>query len=353
MCASGQNGSHNHDVGPPSTDTLIILMAFPQTRLRRLRATHALRGLVRETRLDPGDFIYPMFVAHGLDRRVPIESMPGVAQLSIAHAVQEAGEAHALGVPAVLLFGLPGAKDEEGSGAWDDEGIVQLAARAIKEAHPELIVIADLCLCEYTSHGHCGVLSRAPDGSARVDNDATLELLARTAVSQARAGADIIAPSDMMDGRVGAIREALDEEGLVEVPIMSYSAKFASAFYGPFRDAADSAPSFGDRRGYQMDPANGEEALREARLDVEEGADILIVKPALPYLDLVRRIKDETRLPLAAYHVSGEYAMLKAAIAAGYLDERTAVLEALTSIRRAGADMIITYHAKEAAQWLQ
>ncbi|HET9126391.1 MAG TPA: porphobilinogen synthase, partial [Solirubrobacteraceae bacterium] len=215
------------------------------------------------------------------------------------------------------------------------------------------IVIADLCLCEYTSHGHCGVLSRAPDGSARVDNDATLELLARTAVSQARAGADIIAPSDMMDGRVGAIREALDEEGLVEVPIMSYSAKFASAFYGPFRDAADSAPSFGDRRGYQMDPANGEEALREARLDVEEGADILIVKPALPYLDLVRRIKDETRLPLAAYHVSGEYAMLKAAIAAGYLDERTAVLEALTSIRRAGADMIITYHAKEAAQWLQ
>jgi porphobilinogen synthase len=331
----------------------MILMAFPQTRLRRLRATHALRGLVRETRLDPGDFIYPLFVAHGLDRRVPIESMPGVAQLSIAHAVQEAGEAHALGVPAVLLFGLPAAKDEEGSGAWDDEGIVQLAARAIKEAHPELIVIADLCLCEYTSHGHCGVLSRAPDGSARVDNDATLELLARTAVSQARAGADIIAPSDMMDGRVGAIREALDEEGLVEVPIMSYSAKFASAFYGPFRDAADSAPSFGDRRGYQMDPANGEEALREARLDVEEGADILIVKPALPYLDLVRRIKDETRLPLAAYHVSGEYAMLKAAIAAGYLDERTAVLEALTSIRRAGADMIITYHAKEAAQWLQ
>jgi len=328
-------------------------MPFPQTRLRRLRATHALRGLVRETRLDPGDFVYPMFVAHGIDRRNPIASMPGVDQLSIAHAVQEAGEAHALGVPAVLLFGLPAGKDEQGSGAWDDEGIVQLATRAIKEAHPELIVITDLCLCEYTSHGHCGVLTQRADGTPQVDNDATLELLARTAVSQARAGADIIAPSDMMDGRVGAIREALDEDGLVETPIMAYSAKFASAFYGPFRDAADSAPAFGDRRGYQMDPANGEEALREARLDVDEGADILIVKPALPYLDLVRRIKDETRLPLAAYHVSGEYAMLKAAAAAGYLDERTAVLETLTSIRRAGADMIITYHAKEAAQWLQ
>jgi porphobilinogen synthase len=328
-------------------------MPFPQTRLRRLRATHALRGLVRETRLDPGDFIYPMFVAHGIDRRNPIASMPGVDQLSIAHAVQEAGEAHALGVPAVLLFGLPASKDEQGSGAWDDEGIVQLATRAIKEAHPELIVIADLCLCEYTSHGHCGVLTQRLDGTPQVDNDATLELLARAAVSQARAGADIIAPSDMMDGRVGEIRTALDEDGFTETPIMAYSAKFASAFFGPFRDAADSAPAFGDRRGYQMDPANGEEALREARLDVEEGADILIVKPALPYLDLVRRIKDDTQLPLAAYHVSGEYSMLKAAVAAGYLDERTAVLETLTSIRRAGADMIITYYAKEAAQWLQ
>jgi porphobilinogen synthase len=327
-------------------------MPFPQTRLRRLRATHALRGLVRETRLGPGDFIYPMFVAHGIDRRNPIESMPGIAQLSIANAVEEAGEARALGVPAVLLFGLPASKDEQGSGAWDEEGVVQLATRAIKQAHPELIVIADLCLCEYTSHGHCGVLAQAPDGSRRVDNDATVELLARAAVSQARAGADIIAPSDMMDGRVGAIREALDEDGLGETPIMAYSAKFASAFYGPFRHAADSAPAFGDRRGYQMDPANGEEALREARLDVEEGADILIVKPALPYLDLVRRIKDDTELPLAAYNVSGEYSMLKAAIAAGYLDERTAVIETLTSIRRAGADLIITYHAKEAAQWL-
>ena len=325
------------------------VMSFPQTRLRRLRASHALRGLVRETRLDATDFIYPMFVAHGIDRRVPIASMPGIDQLSIAHAVQEAGEAKALGIPAVLLFGLPAAKDEEGSGAWDKEGIVQLATRAIKEAHPDLLVVTDLCLCEYTSHGHCGVLRS--DGA--VDNDATLELLARTAVSQARAGADIVAPSDMMDGRVGALRAALDDDGLSETPIMAYSAKFASAFYGPFREAAESTPAFGDRRGYQMDPGNGEEALREARLDVEEGADILIVKPALPYLDLVHRVKQDTQLPLAAYNVSGEYAMLKAAIAAGYLDERTAILETLTSIRRAGADLIITYHAKEAAQWLQ
>jgi porphobilinogen synthase len=308
-------------------------MPFPQTRLRRLRATHALRGLVRETRLDPADFVYPMFVAHGIDRREPIPAMPGIDHLSIAHAVIEAGEAASLGIPAVLLFGLPAAKDEEGSGAWDDEGIVQLATRAIKEAHPDLIVIADLCLCEYTSHGHCGVIR--PDGA--VDNDATLELLARTAISQVRAGADIIAPSDMMDGRVGSIRAALDEDGHTDTPIMAYSAKFASAFYGPFREAADSAPAFGDRRGYQMDPANGNEALREARLDVEEGADILIVKPALPYLDLVRRIKDETTVPLAAYNVSGEYAMVKAA----------------ASIRRAGADIVITYHAKEAARWLQ
>jgi porphobilinogen synthase len=323
-------------------------MPFPQTRLRRLRANHALRGLVRETRLAPADFVYPMFVAHGLDRREPIAAMPGVDRLSIAHAVAEAGEAAALGIPAVLLFGLPAAKDDEGSGAWDDEGVVQLATRAIKEAHPDLLVITDLCLCEYTSHGHCGVIR-----AGTVDNDATLELLARTAVSQARAGADLIAPSDMMDGRVGAIRAALDDDGLHETPILAYSAKFASAFYGPFREAADSTPAFGDRRGYQMDPANGEEAVREARLDVEEGADIVMVKPALPYLDVIRRIKDDTAMPVAAYNVSGEYAMLKAAIAAGYLDERTAVLETLTSIRRAGADIVITYHAKEAAQWLQ
>jgi porphobilinogen synthase len=327
-------------------------MSFPQTRLRRLRANHALRGLVRETRLEAADFVYPMFVAHGIDRREPIKEMPGVDHLSIAHAVEEAGEAHALGIPAVLLFGLPASKDEEGSGAWDDEGIVQLAARAIKDAHPELLVITDLCLCEYTSHGHCGVL-REGAGGPTVDNDATLELLARTALAQARSGADLIAPSDMMDGRVGTIRSALDEEGFADTPIMAYSAKFASAFYGPFRIAADSAPAFGDRRGYQMDPANGDEAVREARLDVEEGADILMVKPALPYLDLIRRIKDDTSMPMAAYNVSGEYSMLKAAAAAGYLDERTAVLEALTSIRRAGADIIITYHAKDAARWLQ
>jgi porphobilinogen synthase len=324
-------------------------MPFPQTRLRRLRATHALRGLVRETQLAPSDLVYPMFVAHGIDRREPIDAMPGVDHLSIAHAVAEAGEAAELGIPAVLLFGLPADKDETGSGAWDDEGIVQLATRAIKEAHPELIVIADLCLCEYTSHGHCGVVRS--DGT--VDNDATLELLVRTAVSQARAGADVIAPSDMMDGRVGVIRAALDDEGLTETPILAYSAKFASAFYGPFREAADSAPAFGDRRSYQMDPANGDEAVREARLDVEEGADIVMVKPALPYLDLIRRIKDETRMPLAAYNVSGEYAMVKAGAAAGYLDERTTVLEVLTGIRRAGADIVITYHAKDAARWLR
>jgi porphobilinogen synthase len=324
-------------------------MPFPQTRLRRLRATHTLRGLVRETRLSPADFVYPMFVAEGIDRREPIAAMPGVDRLSIAHAVAEAGEAAALGIPAVLLFGIPVSKDEEGSEAWDEEGIIQLATQAIKEAHPELLVIADLCLCEYTSHGHCGIV-RA-DGT--VDNDATLDLLARTAVSQARAGADIIAPSDMMDGRVGHIRTALDEDGLVETPILAYSAKFASAFYGPFREAAGSTPAFGDRRSYQMDPANGDEAVRETLLDVEEGADIVMVKPALPYLDVIRRVKQETAMPVAAYNVSGEYAMIKAAAAAGYLDERAAALEALTSIRRAGADIVITYHAKDAARWLQ
>jgi porphobilinogen synthase len=327
-------------------------MPFPQTRLRRLRATGALRGLVRETSLSASDFVYPMFVAHGIDRREPIEAMPGVDRLSIAHAVDEAGDAAALGIPAVLLFGLPAAKDEEGSGAWDDEGIVQLATRAIKEAHPDLVVIADLCLCEYTSHGHCGVV-RAGGTGLIVDNDATLELLARTAASQARAGADIVAPSDMMDGRVGAIRHALDEDGHADTPILAYSAKFASAFYGPFREAADSAPAFGDRRGYQMDPGNGDEAIRESKLDVEEGADIVMVKPALPYLDLIYRVKTETRMPVAAYNVSGEYAMVKAAAAAGYLDERATVLETLTAIRRAGADIVITYHAKEAARWLR
>jgi porphobilinogen synthase len=324
-------------------------MAFPQTRLRRLRATPVLRDLVRETRLDAGDLVMPLFIEAGLQGRAPIASMPGVDRLAITEAVAEAGEIAALGIPAVLLFGIPAHKDEEGSGAWDDEGIVQLATRAIREAHPGLLVIADLCLCEYTSHGHCGLL-RA-DGA--VDNDASLELLARTAVSQARAGADIVAPSDMMDGRVGVLRAALDEDGFGDTPIMAYSAKFASAFFGPFREAADSTPAFGDRRAYQMDPANGDEAVREVRLDVEEGADVVIVKPALPYLDVIRRVKDETRMPVAAYNVSGEYAMVKAAAAAGYLDERAIVLETLTAIRRAGADIVITYHAKDAAQWLQ
>jgi porphobilinogen synthase len=323
-------------------------MPFPQTRLRRLRRTPVLRDLVRETRLDPGDFVMPLFVEAGLDGRSPIESMPGVDRLSISAAVEEAGEVAALGIPAVLLFGIPDHKDEEGTGAYDDEGIVQLATRAIKQAHPDLLVMTDVCLCEYTSHGHCGLL-RADGG---VDNDSSVDLIVRTAVSQARAGADVVAPSDMMDGRIGAVRSALDEEGLTDTPIVAYSAKFASAFYGPFREAADSTPAFGDRRAYQMDPANSDEALREALLDVQEGADVVMVKPALPYLDVIRRVKDETRLPVAAYNVSGEYAMIKAASAAGMLDERAAVLEALTSIRRAGADIVITYHAKDAARWL-
>ena len=324
-------------------------MAFPATRMRRLRQTPVLRDLVRETRLSAADLVMPVFVEEDLAAPVAIEAMPGISRLPLAGAVAEAGAVAALGIPAVLLFGIPAGKDEEGSGAWADDGIVQQATRAIKAAHPGLLVIADLCLCEYTSHGHCGLL----DAEGRVVNDATLELLARTAVSQARAGADVIAPSDMMDGRVGAIRAALDADGFTDVPILAYSAKFASAFYGPFREAADSAPSHGDRHGYQMDPANAREALREAQLDVEEGADVIMVKPALPYLDVIRRIADATGLPVAAYNVSGEYAMVKAAAAAGWLDERAAVLETLTSIRRAGADIVISYHAKDAARWLQ
>jgi porphobilinogen synthase len=322
---------------------------FPATRLRRLRRTGLLRGLVRETELAVDHLVLPMFVVAGGERRTPIPALPGVDHLSIDGAVEEAGAAAELGIPAVLLFGLPAHKDEQGSGAWDDEGVIQLATRAIKAAHPDLLVIADVCLCEYTSHGHCGVLR--PDGV--VDNDATLELLARTAVSQAEAGADAVAPSDMMDGRVGFLRAALDEHGLVETPIIAYSAKFASAFYGPFREAADSAPAYGDRRGYQMDPANAREALREVALDAQEGADIVIVKPALPYLDVIRRVRESTDLPIAAYNVSGEYAMIKAAASQGLLDERAAVLEALTGIRRAGADIVITYHAKDVARWLQ
>jgi porphobilinogen synthase len=324
-------------------------MAFPATRLRRLRKTGLLRGLVRETDLSVSHLVYPMFVVAGGERRRPIPSLPGIDHLSIDGAVEEAGIAQALGIPAILLFGLPASKDEQGSGAWDDEGIVQLAIRAIKAAHPDLLVLADLCLCEYTSHGHCGVLRE--DGV--VDNDATLELLARTALSQAEAGADAVAPSDMMDGRVGALRAALDDHGLSETPLIAYSAKFASAFYGPFREAADSAPVVGDRRGYQMDPANALEAVRESQLDADEGADVLMVKPAMPYLDVIRRVKDATGMPVAAYNVSGEYAMVKAAAAQGLLDERAAVLEALTGIRRAGADIVITYHAKDVAQWLR
>ncbi len=327
-------------------------MAFPQTRMRRLRATVGLRGLVRETDLRAGQLVLPLFVAEPSaahpGEREPIATMPGVERLSLTAAVSEASEAAALGIAAVMLFGLPAAKDEQGSGAWDEEGVVQLTTRAIKQAQPDLLVITDVCLCEYTDHGHCGVLRE--DG--RVDNDATLELLARTAVSHARAGADLVAPSDMMDGRVRAIRDELDGEGFSETPILAYSAKFASAFYGPFREAADSTPAFGDRRGYQMDPANGEEAVREALLDVREGADMVMVKPALAYGDLIRAVKTATGLPVAAYNVSGEYAMVKAAAAAGYIDERAVVLEILTSLRRAGADTIVSYHAKDAARWL-
>jgi porphobilinogen synthase len=321
-------------------------MAYPQTRLRRLRRTGVLRDLVRETELDAARFVAPLFIA---SEGGPIDAMPGIARLSISEAVDEAGQLAGLGIPAVLLFGIPDHKDEEGSGAWDDEGIVQLAIRALKDAQPDLLVITDVCLCEYTSHGHCGLVR--PDGS--VDNDASVELLARTAVSQARAGADVIAPSDMMDGRIGQIRAELDAEGFADVPILAYSAKFASAFYGPFREAADSTPAFGDRRAYQMDPGNGREAVREALLDVEEGADIVMVKPALPYLDVIAAVRAATRLPVCAYNVSGEYAMVKAAAAAGYIDERAVVLETLTAIRRAGADLIITYHAKDAARWLR
>jgi porphobilinogen synthase len=329
-------------------------MAFPKTRMRRLRATAGLRGLVRETELSAGRFMLPLFVMDAsvsASDREPIAAMPGVERLSISAAVAEAGEAVALGIPALLLFGVPAEKDEHGSGAWDEEGVVQMATRAIKQAHPELLVVTDVCLCEYTTHGHCGVL-RTDTDPPRVDNDTTVELLARTAVSHARAGADIVAPSDMMDGRVGAIREELDGEGFSETPILAYSAKFASAFYGPFREAAGSTPAFGDRRGYQLDPANGREAVREALLDVQEGADMVMVKPALAYGDLISAVKDATQLPVAAYNVSGEYAMVKAAAAAGYLDERATVLEILTSLHRAGADTIITYHAKEAARWL-
>ncbi|MCB0827911.1 MAG: porphobilinogen synthase [Solirubrobacterales bacterium] len=322
-------------------------MSFPATRLRRLRRTPALRGLVRETEISSADLIQPLFVTTGSGIREPIDQMPGVSRYSIAELVEEAGEVADAGVPAVLLFGIPSEKDEAGSGAYDDEGVVQMAVRALNDNHPDLVVITDVCLCAYTTHGQCGFVR---DGE--VDNDVTVELLSKTAISHAEAGADIVAPSDMMDGRVGSIRYQLDEEGHPSTAIISYAAKYSSAFYGPFRDAADSAPVEGDRRGYQLDPANSDEAVREARLDLEEGADALMVKPAAHYLDVVSRVKQDTGAPVAAYQVSGEYAMLKAAAANGWIDERAAVTESLVSARRAGADFVVSYYAKEAARWL-
>jgi porphobilinogen synthase len=318
--------------------------AFPTTRLRRLRRSDRLRALVRETRLDLDDFVLPLFVGPATE---PNPELPAMGRFSVDDLVAEAAGAERLGVRAVLLFGIPDDKDAEGSGAWDEDGVIQRALRALRESSPGLVLLTDVCLCEYTSHGHCGVLE-----GEEVDNDATLELLARTAVSHAVAGADAVCPSDMMDGRVAAIRAALDEEGRSETPIVSYAAKYASAFYGPFREAADSTPAFGDRRGYQLDPANVREALRECELDVAEGADALLVKPALPNLDVLRAARERFDLPVGAYNVSGEYAMLKAAGARGWLDERQAALESLTAIVRAGADLVVSYWTKDLAGWL-
>ncbi len=323
-------------------------MPFPVYRPRRLRESPLMRAMVRETALRIDDLVYPLFAVHGRGVREPIGSMPGQYRLSIDELLKECKDAASMGIPAVLLFGLPRDKDPRGTEAYAEDGIIQQAVRAVKDTIPDLLVITDVCLCEYTSHGHCGVVE---DG--RIKNDPTLELIARTAISHAEAGADLIAPSDMMDGRVAAIREGLDESGFPETPIMAYSAKYASAFYGPFREAADSTPQFGDRRSYQMDPGNAMEAMREVALDVDEGADIVMVKPALPYLDIIARVKGEFGLPVAAYSVSGEYAMLKAAGQLGWLDEDRAVLEALTGIRRAGADIIITYFAKDAARLIE
>jgi porphobilinogen synthase len=363
-------------------------MGFPVTRLRRLRSTEALRSIVRETRLTPEAFVYPMFVCPGSSVRKEVRSMPGVFNLSVDEAVKEARNTHSLGVPSIILFGLPEKKDEVATGAWADDGIVQKAAHAIKSEVRDLIIVGDVCLCEYMSHGHCGIVGtprslgaaardvsstmvravkgreeaskamdnlataavRAAQAEFEIDNDASLELLARTAVSLARAGVDVIAPSDMMDGRVAAIRKALDDAGLVNTPILSYAAKFASGFYGPFREAADSTPQFGDRRSYQMDPANIREAMREIALDVEEGADMIMVKPAMPYLDVIAAARERFDLPLAAYQVSGEYAMIEAAARNGWIDRERVMMESLLSIRRAGASMILTYYAKEAAK---
>jgi len=322
-------------------------MYFPIFRPRRLRETETLRRMVRETRLSVDDFIMPFFVVHGRDVRREISSMPGNFQLSVDELVKEAKETAVLGIPGIILFGLPASKDAVGSEAYAKDGIVQQAIRAIKDSVSDLVVITDVCLCEYTSHGHCGVVERG-----RVKNDATLELLAKTGVSHVEAGADMVAPSDMMDGRVGAIREALDDAGYEETPILAYAAKYSSAFYGPFREAAESTPQFGDRRSYQMDPANGDEALREVALDLEEGADIIMIKPALPYLDILWRVKSEFGVPVAAYNVSGEFAMVKAAARLGWLDEERIMTEMLTGIKRAGADLIITYFARDAARLL-
>ncbi len=328
--------------------TTITRLPTQFARFRRLRRTEALRSLVAETRLDPRDFVYPLFVTHGRGVRQEISAMPGQYQVSLDQLAGEARGLRDLRIPAVLLFGLPAAKDSLGSEAYAGDGIVQQAVRELKDADPGLCVITDVCLCEYTDHGHCGILTT----SGEVENDATLELLARTAVSQAEAGADIVAPSDMMDGHTAAIRAALDGTGLTSTAIMAYSAKYASAFYGPFRVAADSTPQFGDRRGYQMDPPNAREALREIEAEVEEGADILMVKPALAYLDVLSQARQRFEHPIAAYNVSGEYSMIKAAAANGWIDGRRATLEVLTAIKRAGADIIITYHAPEAARWL-
>jgi porphobilinogen synthase len=321
---------------------------FPELRLRRLRRTEALRSLFQETTLAAGDFIFPLFVVEGTQVKQEIVSLPGIFRYSVDQLAREAAEIAKLGIPAVILFGIPGRKDEIGSEAYNPEGVVQRAIQVIKKAVPELIVVNDVCLCEYTSHGHCGIVV---DGY--VDNDQTLALLAKTAVSYAAAGSDMVAPSDMMDGRVGAIRKALDQNGFPLVPIFAYSAKYASGFYDSFREAADCTPQFGNRKAYQMDPPNWREAIREVELDIAEGADIIMVKPALPYLDVLRKVRDTFNYPLGAYNVSGEYAMLKAAALKGWLDEKRVVLEALTSIKRAGADVIITYHAKDAARWLK
>lgn len=322
-------------------------MAFPQDRLRRLRKTESLRRLVSETRLDPSDFVYPIFVSENINRPEPILSMPGMNRYTVDDAAKEADRVFRLGIPAVLLFGMPAKKDPTGSESLKDDGIIQGTIRRIRETNTEVVIITDVCLCEYTDHGHCGVVK-----NGEVDNDSSIEILAKQAVGHAKAGAGIVAPSDMMDGRVGAIRRALDNEGYPDVAIMSYSAKYCSAFYGPFREAVDSAPSFGDRSGYQMAPPNSREALKEIGLDIEEGADIVMVKPALAYLDIISKAKEKFSVPIAAYNVSGEYSMVKLASKAGIADEQRMIMEILTAIKRAGADIIITYHAAQAAEWL-